>query len=229
MTITVFGVSMVVGFIISGFFLWKRALEEHLSEREVFDIYIVASLWALLAARIIFIGQRFSQFGWNPWRWLSIFSIPGLDGSSALLVGVAMIALAAIKRGWDPWLILDAYLGPIMLWQAISMAVFNWMLGIYWAGWFLLLWWIEREYRLWDWYRGRKGSAKPGLITSAWLIGVGSGLIWLARLGVGMLFLTAEGWTLCLAGLVIGYHRSGRVVKTDISHIISGLGRNRAR
>lgn len=224
MYITLFGLLAVLGFLVSGFFLWKRAIDEHLSEGDVFDIYITASVWALIAGRAGAIMLNLDRFGLNPLRWLALFSLPGLEGRIALIVGILMILLGAAKRHWDPWLILDVYLPSILLWQSAVIAPYRWQAAVFWLLWFGLLWWIEHEYRLWEWYRGRRGFARPGLVASVWLIGVGAGFCLIAWVSGDMVFLLVSGMVLVLAGLILGYARSGRVFRTDIVLLSQQIG-----
>lgn len=219
MSVTLFGLLAVLGFIVSGFFLWKRAVDEHFSESDIFDVYITASMWALVAGRLGAIALRFDRFGWNPLRWLALFTLPGLDGRAALIVGVAMIVLAAAKRHWDPWLTLDVYLPSVLLWQAALIALYWWQASIVWFFWFLFLLWIEREYRFWEWYRGKRGFAHPGLVASVWGIGIGIGFLFVARLSRDMVFSLASGIILLFGGMVLVYVRSGRVLKSDIEAV----------
>lgn len=219
MSITLFGLFAVFGFIISGFFLWKRAIDEHVTEAEVFDMYITASIWALVAARVGSIMLRFDRFGWNPLRWLALFSLPGLDGRFALVIGMLMIILGALKRRWNPWLTLDMYVPSVLLWQSALVVLYWWQLAAFWFAWFLLLWWIEHEYRLWEWYRGRRGFAHPGLVSSVWLIGIGVGLLLIALLTSASVVFFASGGLCITIGLIFVYVRSGRVLKADVESI----------
>ena len=104
MNVTLFGIMAAVGFILAGFILWRGAREEHLPEHEVFDLFVSASLWALVGARVAAIILAFDRFGWNPWRWLSVFHVPGLSGWGALGIGFLMVTIGAVRRGWILWL-----------------------------------------------------------------------------------------------------------------------------
>ena len=44
----------------------------NLPEDEIFDIYIVSAIWALVASRGVEIAVRFNEFGWNIIRWFSV-------------------------------------------------------------------------------------------------------------------------------------------------------------
>lgn len=223
MSITLFGLSAFVGFLVSGFYLWKRAREEHLPENEVFDAYIVISLWVLLTSRIAAIILHFDKFGFDPIRWLSIFTVPGLDGTMALVTAVLMVVLAAIKRKWDKWVSMDIFLPSILIWQSFIMSTIRWQMAIVWIIWSGLLWWMEREYRFWEWYRGRRANARPGLVSAVWLIGEGIGFCLLALFGGNVLSLGAFAALTILTGIVVVYVRSGRILKSDVSNLVGGI------
>jgi len=98
MSITLFGISTALGFLVSGYYLWLRAKGENLPEDEIFDIYIVSAIWALAVSRGVEIAVRFNEFGWNIIRWFSVFSLPGLNGLAALLTFICLVYLAGVKR-----------------------------------------------------------------------------------------------------------------------------------
>lgn len=216
MSITVFGLLAAVGFLVSGFFLWKRAREEHLPEREIFDIYVISALWAIAISRAVSVILRFSSFGLNPLRWFSIFSLPGFNGVGALVGGAVILFLALTKRDWNRWLMLDIYLPAILLWQAFLIALFRIDVAVLFLISTVLLWKTERSYRLWEWYGSRRGGAQPGLVASMWFIAEGIGFCLLARGSNSVLSFLASGIVLVVVGVVMAYRRSGRFVKSDI-------------
>lgn len=211
MSVGIFGLSVVAGFFISGFSLWRRAKEEHFNESDVMDVYVTVSVWALLASRLLSVVERFDRFGMDPFRWMSFTSLPGLDGVAALIVGVSMIALASIKRRWDVWLTLDVFLPAVMLWESVVVVGFNVVAGVFLLGGFFVLQWIEREYRLWDWYHGRRGNVRPGLVTCGWVIGNGLLLAWLAGQWNRVVFLNGLGVALIVTSVALIAIRSGRI------------------
>ena len=219
MSITLFGLSTAFGFLISGYYLWLRAKEENLPEDEIFDIYIISAVWALAASRASEIAIRFNEFGWNIIRWFSVFSLPGLNGLAALFTFLIMVYLAGIKRQWEVWKTWDIFLPPLILWQAAISLSFSLPAAVIWVLGFGILVWIEKEYRLWDWFKGHHSTAKNGLVSSVWLgfelFGISS--VALQSKGVvssGVLFVLGV-----LISTVIGYKRSGRVFKSDIESL----------
>ncbi|MEK7111238.1 MAG: prolipoprotein diacylglyceryl transferase family protein [Patescibacteria group bacterium] len=216
MSITLFGISTALGFLISGYYLWLRAKDENLPEDEIFDIYIVSAIWALVASRGFEIAIRFNEFGWNIIRWLSVFSLPGLNGLAALLTFLTMVYLAGVKRQWEVWKTWDIFLPPLILWQGIIFLSFSLPAAIAWILGFGVLVWIEKEYRLWDWFKGRHSTARTGLVSSVWFGFELSGISLVALQTKGVIFsgvLFAVG---VLMSVVAGYRRSGRVFKSDI-------------
>jgi len=210
MSPTLFGLLAVLGFLSSGFILWFNAKEENLPEDEIFDVYLASGLWAFVAARIAAIILEFDRFGMAPLRWLSFFSLPGLNGAAALVVGILMVAVGIVRRRWDAWLGLDVFAPAILLWQAALIALISWQAALFWLLWFGVLVIAGRKYRFWEWYKGRRDQSRPGLIFSSWLIGNGIGF---------MVFSTPVGFLAVIAGLILGYRRSGRIIGNDLESI----------
>lgn len=201
---------------ISGYYLWLRAKDENLPEDEVFDIYIVSALWALVASRGFEIAIRFNEFGWNIIRWLSVFSLPGLNGLAALFTFLVMVYLAGVKRQWEVWKTWDIFLPPLILWQGIIFLTISLPAAVAWILGFGVLAWVEKEYRLWDWFKGRHSTAKPGLVSAVWLGIELSGISLVALQSQGVVFSGVLFGLGVLMSALAGYRRSGRVFKTDI-------------
>ena len=206
-----FGLSAVAGVFLSGFFLWRRAKEERFNESDVMDVYLMVGVWALVASRVAVVIQRFDRFGLDPLRWVSLVSLPGLDPSAALVMGTVMIALAALKRKWNVWLTWDVFLQAVMLWEAVILAATHVAAAVFSLVWFLLLSWVEREYRLWDWYKARRGNVRPGLVACTWAIGQGILLVWLAGQWSRVVFLNGLGAALVAASVTAIVIRAGRI------------------
>lgn len=216
MSITLFGLSTALGFLVSGYYLWLRAKGENLPEDEIFDIYIVSAIWALVASRAFEVAIRFNEFGWNIIRWLSVFSLPGLNGLAALLTFLIMVYLAGVKRQWEVWKTWDIFLPPLILWQAAISFSFSLPAAAIWILGFGILVWVEKEYRLWDWFKGHRSSVRTGLVSAGWLGFEALGISYVALQTKGVVFsglLFAIG---VLTSVVVGYRRSGRVFKSDV-------------
>lgn len=223
MSITLFGILTSIGFLFSGFYLWLRTKEENLPEDEVFDVYIVTSVWVLIISRAVEIAIRFDKFGFDPLRWLSLFAVPGLNGPAALAAAVVLLALAALKRHWDPWLVLDIFLPAITIWESFLVVLRYWWLALIWISSFFGLLWIEKEYRLWEWYKGRKSSVRPGLVSAAWVIVQALGLSVIAFKSFGVLFSITVSLVGAIVGITVGYIRSGRTIAADWMRITQWL------
>lgn len=216
MSITLFGISTALGFLISGYYLWLRAKDENLPEDEIFDIYIVSAIWALVISRGFEIAVRFNEFGWNIIRWFSVFSLPGLNGLAALLTFLTMVYLAGVKRQWEIWKTWDIFLPPLILWQGIIFLSFSLPAAAVWILGFGILVWTEKEYRLWDWFKGRHSTARTGLVSSVWFGFELSGISLVALQTKGVIFSGVLFAVAVLISAVAGYRRSGRVFKSDI-------------
>lgn len=213
MSITLFGILTVVGFFSAGFLLWKTAGEEHLPPSEAFDILIGSALWALVAARAAAVILQFDRFGWNPLRWLSLFYLPGLNGPAALLIGILMIYAGSIRRNWNRWTALDVFSPALMIWQALMIVLYSWPTALFWMGWSVFLLFAGEKYRLWEWYRGRHGDAKPGLVFALWMIGLGIGFNLLILHKISIIFSVIPGVAFILFGVTIAYIRAGRRIR----------------
>lgn len=216
MSIGFFGLIVAIGFLLSGFVLWKRAKEEHLDEQDAFNICTTAMIWALVVSRAVAVALRFDEFGLDPLRWISIFSVPGLNGVAALITMVSMILIAALKRRRDSWMMLDVFSPALLLMEASIVVIPYWYLGILWAVLTPVLLWIEREYRLWDWYKAKRGGARPGIVVGAWFVGNGLGFLVLARGGLRMVSWGVVGFLMIVIGMVLIYQRSGRLPRLDM-------------
>lgn len=201
MSITLFGILAVVGFFLAGFLLWRSASEEHLPPSEAFDILIGSAVWALIASRAVAIFIQFERFGWDPWRWFSLLYLPGLNGPTALIIGFSMILGGSLRRGWNRWLALDIFAPALMIWQTFLIVLYSRAAALFWLIWTLVLLFTGQKYRLWEWYRGRHGDAKPGLVFAFWLVGLGIGF---------NLFSLLPGIAFILFGVTIAYIRTGR-------------------
>src|SRR5579859_813677 len=73
-TIYTMSVFNVIAFFAVGYVYWQKGREEHYQEDELFDGFLLAFLWGLLWGRIGFIVLHFAHFGFQPLRWLDMFS-----------------------------------------------------------------------------------------------------------------------------------------------------------
>jgi prolipoprotein diacylglyceryltransferase len=193
------GVVLLVGFLASGFTFWRRGKEEHYSEIQLFDGFILSFLAGAVAARLGFILLHFSQFGWNLFSWFDLANNPGSQDLFLLLGSTLFLYRFAKRKKWDAYEVLDFWALALALWLFFnSLADFfagsgrgrftNWVVGVvfpgsiekthpvqlYFAFLYLLLYlylvWAESRYRIFDWYRMGRKSAQTGFLISTFMI-----------------------------------------------------------
>ncbi|EKD43639.1 MAG: hypothetical protein ACD_72C00193G0002 [uncultured bacterium] len=192
-------VLLLVGFFVSGFAFWRRGKEEHYSELQLFDGFLLSFLMGAIGARLGFILLHFDQFGWNLFNWLNLTNKPGSQDLFFLLVSTLFLYRFAKRKKWDVFEVLDFWSLSLSLWLIFnSLADFltgagrgkftNWWVGIvfpgsiekthpvqlYFTGFYLLLFiylvWVESRYRIFDWYRMGRKSARAGFMISTFII-----------------------------------------------------------
>lgn len=197
-TINVF---FVLAFFLSAFIFWRKGREEHYSETQLFDGFLLAALFGFIVARVGYVTLNFPQFGWNIIKWLDVFAFPGGHLVLGLLGSTLYIARFAQTKKWDVFEILDfwvlataissalRYLGYFfdgtvfgnttsLPWGMIFPGVFEKRhpLQLYYAIFYLVLFVFlsraEYRYRTYEWYRAGKKTAQTGFLVSVFVIGV---------------------------------------------------------
>lgn len=195
-TLSVF---LVIAFLTSAFTFWRKGREEHYSEGEFFDGFIMATILGFLAGRIGFVLLNYQRFGFSILQWLDIFAYPGVNGVIALLAATVFLYQFTAKNKWDVYEVLDfwvlalssgltlAYIGLFFDGTAVGNAtslpvgmMFPGLLEphhpvqLYAAVFFLLvtlyLGRVEYRYRTFEWYRFGKKTAQTGFLVSMFLI-----------------------------------------------------------
>ncbi len=205
-----FGPFLVLSFFAGAFVLWKKGKEEYYDENQLLDVFISASFWGLVGARLGFILVHFPEFGFDVLKWLSLFVYPGYLGFSGLALGLMVLYTKAKKLKWDAYEICD--FGAIALTIAIVCITIGMFvngsgfgnsttlpIGLPFPGvfdrrhptqlyaavlyflFFILLWKVERIYRTFMWYRENRRTAQTGFIFAVFWIGYG-----LIGLGLGL-------------------------------------------
>lgn len=198
-TIRSFLVALVFAVLAMGFVLWRKGREEHYDEFPLFDAFIIANWWGLVAGRIVFIVLHFSQFGLNPISWLAFTSKPGLSYLAWAAGTILSLRWFAQKEKWDVFEVLDFWslalcFGQIILWLGLFLDGSGFGLpapfpfGFQFPGvleprlpiqllafltsiaLFFFLSWSEYHYRRFNWYRYQRHSAQAGFLFSVWLI-----------------------------------------------------------
>ncbi len=191
----------VVAILVASFVFYRKVREEHFSEEEAFDGFLLSMLLGFLAGRLGFIAANFGSFGWNVWQWFDVISRPGFVGSAGVVAAGWYLFAFSKKFVDDRFQLMD-------LWSiAITTG-----LGIMWIGlfldgasaglptslpvgmtfpgmlephlpiqlfsaafFFILAWflqWFEYRYRTFSWYRSGKTSAQSGFLISVTIISV---------------------------------------------------------
>lgn len=194
-------VVVVVAILLAAFVFYRKVREEHFSEEEAFDGFLLSMLVGFLVGRATFIAANFSSFGWNVWQWFDIISHPGFVGSVGVAAAAWYLFAFAGKVADDQFQLVD-------LWSIAATTG----LGVAWLGLFLdggshgipttlpvgvtfpgmleahvpvqvfsalffffLAWvlqWFEYRYRTFSWYRSGKTSAQSGFLISVAIIAV---------------------------------------------------------
>ena len=228
-SIKVFNLFLVFGFLVTAFIFWRRTKEEHYQEGELFDGFLLAVLVGFVAGRIGFVLGHFNEFGFDFPKWLNIFSFGGFSGLLGLIAATFYLALFAKRKHWDVFSILDHWVTSLSLGVGIIyLGLFFDSAGsglatslpwgitfpgqlephhpvqLYWAGFFFLLFaflsWVEYRYRTFTWYRAGKKAAQTGFLTASFLI-------FLGLFSFLMIFVTAPQLT--FKGVRLDYWLSG--------------------
>ena len=221
---------MFLAFLWSGFVFYKKAIEYHENEETVFNLILLIGILSFVFARGWFV---LSNLDWFAGHWIRIIFLreyPGMSGWGVLF-GVFAGVLLGLKKGKkDLFNLLDlASLGlsagiPIVYAASGALSAGPMASGVISAGivkglllalWFFFLWWVEGEYRTFEWYRFRKTQARAGFISGVFMFGFG-----LINLIVELWFGSNSLWPvyagIVVVGLLVVYIRSERRVKKDL-------------
>ncbi len=236
-----YGLFLFLGLFLGLFEWWRLGKDENLDEVKLFDAFFLGLIWFLIGARLANWWWGGGQ-SWNWWQALAILSYPGLVDWVG--IGVALLSLVAFsrKQDWSVMKILDMAAVVLSLILVIanlggfldganpgkSFGVFGvkypgfdrpvFPVDLWGVGWFGLSWWltdkVRREFRFYEWYKGKRGTAKDGLSFLVFGIMVGGYYL-------GDYFLGGHGywWTslglvvVCLGGV---YYLAGKKIELKI-------------
>lgn len=185
-----------------GYFFWKRGREEHYSEMELFDGFIVSLLFGFFLGRLFYIFLNIDQMGMNLIRWVDIFSYPGTNSVVMYVSAAIYMYRFSLKKNWDVFEVLDFGVGAFTLSQLfVWLGLFldgtgfgtqtNLPVGmifpgvfekhhplqlyftIFYFALFVYLSQVEYKYRTFQWYRHGKKTAQTGFLTSVFFILLG--------------------------------------------------------
>jgi phosphatidylglycerol---prolipoprotein diacylglyceryl transferase len=195
-TLTLFS---IFGFFFSSFIFWRKGREEHYSEGDLFDGFVVSTILGVIASRVAFVVFNLGALGWNVTQWINIIQYPGTNLIIGLAVATLYLYKYSLKRKWDAFEVLDFWVTSISLGLAIYYfgtflngtgygyatslpigMIFPQLLEphhpaqLYSSAFYFSMYYylrkVEYMYRTFDWYRYGKKSAQTGFLTSSFLI-----------------------------------------------------------
>lgn len=202
---------VLFAFFFASFIFWKKGREEHYSEADVFDSFLISTLLGSVVARVIFILFNFHVFGFHFLSWLDFNTYPGINLIAGLVAAAIYMYKIASRNKWDQYEVLDFWVTSISLGLSIYYVgtffdgtgygfgtslpwgvVFPQLVEphhpvqMYFSLFYILLYVylfkVEYSYRTFLWYRHGKKTAQTGFLTSSFLIAVGLFTIFMAFL-----------------------------------------------
>ncbi len=247
-TISSLGVFTALGFFFGSFLIWKRGKEENYDEERLMDAVLLSAIGVLVTSRIWYILLHWQEFGSNIVGWFDVVGAPGLSWFGALMGGLLVLKIFSSRQKWNFFKIADffsfgaclsaifiafglfldgsAYGAPTSLpWgiafpgldqprHPVQLYIFFLFILI-----FKLLYYFDKNYRTYQWYKNKRGEAAPGFLLLAFLA-----LFSLGRFGVGFFFEHDLYWMvnqimalgLSLGSLLVLFLRSGKTVSLNL-------------
>lgn len=189
----------LIGFLLAGFIFWKRGREEHYSEAELFDGFLLSFFFGVLVGRLGYILLNWNKFAGQILTWVNLVENPGVLLIAGLIGAALYLFRYAQKHKWDSFEILDFWTQAVAMglfwlnigyffqgarfgsatslpWGVVFPGVFEKRhpLQLYYAVFHLVLFfylsWLEFHYRSFEWYRGGKKTAQTGFLFIIFLI-----------------------------------------------------------
>ncbi|PIR59278.1 MAG: hypothetical protein COU69_00755 [Candidatus Pacebacteria bacterium CG10_big_fil_rev_8_21_14_0_10_56_10] len=195
-------VMVTFAFLAGAFMFWRKGREEHYDEVEIFDGFLLSTLFGLVVGRWAFVMLNFEQFGLDVIGWLDVVARPGLSILAMLVSSALYLTKYARTKKWDAFEVLDFWA------LAVSFSLIFVWIGLFAAGqvagtptqlpwavplpgldqrvhpvplYFVLFYfglygyllWAECRYRTFGWYRSRRSTAQTGFLLSVFLLGTG--------------------------------------------------------
>jgi phosphatidylglycerol:prolipoprotein diacylglycerol transferase len=192
-------VIQAIAFFASALVIWRRAREEHYSEPKVFDGFLLSFIVGWLSGRVGYFLLNWEKYGFDVFKWLNFVQYPGSQLLVALVAATLYMYFYAKKQKWDAFEVLDWWAQAMsmgLFWLNIGYffagtrfgTVTNLPWGIVFPGVFekrhpiqayyalfhavmyRFLYWLEFNYRSFEWYRAGKKTAQTGFLFSTFLI-----------------------------------------------------------
>lgn len=195
------GVILALTFFVTTFWIWKRGREEHFEEEALMDMVILVTLVGLILSRVFYVISHLNLFS-SFWQVFQIIKYPGFSYPGGLAGGLLAFVLFASFKKWDFYLLADLVAPPLVFALALGRLA-NFFAGSYYGRetqlviglifpgtetprhpiqlyafllfllFLRLLFKIEKEYRFYGWYQGRRREAAPGFVFFSFFIGTG--------------------------------------------------------
>lgn len=178
-TITFLGLAVAIGFILGSFLVWREGKEENFNEEEIMDAILLVSLSSFVSSRLFYVFLLWDKAGVNLASLFDFVNQPGFSWLGAFLGGIISLVFFCRQHKWDFFKTADfSSLGVV--WLAIfvdlgNLLDKNFLLGHKWQwGPFLelilmviflkLLYYFDKHYRTFEWYKNKRGEAAPGFL-----------------------------------------------------------------
>jgi len=199
--ITSLGVFSVLSFFFGGFFIWRKAKQEHIEDSDIFDLIFLSLVTGLAGGRLGYILSSPEEFGGGIQSWLDPVSSHGFAWFGFLAGWMLGVKWVCSHKKWSFFEIVDISVSGILISQILlrlgqfldgsfvgSSTNMPW--GVPFPGFesnmhplsfyeipmlFFLAWlvkYFDKHYRLYGWYRGSRGEAKPGFLWLTYLLGL---------------------------------------------------------
>lgn len=197
-TITLF---VILSFFLASFIFWRKGKEEHYSQSDIFDSFLLSTLIGALVARAVFILFNFRTFGFFILDWLDLSGHSGINLIAGLAAAAFYMYKNSVKNKWDEFEVLDFWVTSVSLGLSIYYlgtffdgtgygiatslpwgVAFSQLvephhpIQMYFSLFYLSLYFylskVEYSYRTFTWYRHGKKTAQTGYLTSFFLISV---------------------------------------------------------
>lgn len=127
-SVSTFGVFLVLGFVLGVFLVWRLARAWDMDEEKILDLTLLTFIGGLIGARIYFVLTNFSFFIASPLKIILFTKNPGFSFWGAFLGGWLLLYYLTRKTKWDFLQVAD--IGIVGFFGALIMAD----LGCFFAG-----------------------------------------------------------------------------------------------
>lgn len=226
-TISSLGVAIVLGFFLGSFLVWKKEKEENFNEEKIMDAILLVSIISLVCSRTWYILFYWDKIGRNLSSWFDFVGKPGFSWPGAFLGGALTLRFLCKKNKWDFFKVADfssfgIALGSIF--ASLGMFLDGNFYAIYEAIFMVvilrLLYYFDKYYRTYEWYKNKRGEAAPGFLFLVFLILFSFTKLVVAFLKEHDLYWRWSQFINLLIILISGailYWRSGRNLKSIMS------------